>query len=263
LPILEHTVSPNAIPAPYPNLAAVRAAAEQLTRAIHNPADPAVRCEAARLNNEEDRLTTVVDHPDYRPVPPAELDELVVLQILGERLWGLLDPDAPGATQQLPRPVRESLHRLRVILSKSAWALDLVAGPPEEPAVAVSRHDLLLALDAVTSPDPGQADVGGQVVLVAGGFEYAGRSHTLTGRPRAMLAALLAARGWRMTALAIRDALEVSDVFVGFPEQVVRDTAYDLRRALRAACAAVGRECVNPLPSTGRGADLTYRLDMP
>jgi hypothetical protein len=35
-------MSPNAIPAPHPDRAAVRAAAEQLARAIHNPADPAV-----------------------------------------------------------------------------------------------------------------------------------------------------------------------------------------------------------------------------
>jgi hypothetical protein len=84
------------------DLAAVRAAAEQFISALQNPAGPAVRCEAARLKNEEDRLTTFVDQEGYRPVRAEELAESTVVQILGARLWGLLDLDAPGRRSNSP-----------------------------------------------------------------------------------------------------------------------------------------------------------------
>ena len=46
---------------------------------------------------------------------------------------------------------------------------------------------------------------------------------------------------------------------VDFPEQVVRDAASDLRKRLRNALGD-GWKDQDPLPSNGKGKDLTYRL---
>jgi hypothetical protein len=99
--------------------------------------------------------------------------------------------------------------------------------------------------------------------LIDGGFEYRGMANDLTGRPRAMLESLLTAAHHRCTIDTLRGLMNVNDEDVNFPEQVIRGTASTLRAALRAAVQQAGLACPDPLPSTGRGKDLTYRLEMP
>jgi hypothetical protein len=110
---------------------------------------------------------------------------------------------------------------------------------------------------------PPQDNLPGGLELIAGGFSYRSRPYDLTGRPLAMLTALLTARQQRLTAVQLLETMRVNDETVGFPEQVVRDTAKTLRKALRQAVAAAGEECKNPLPSKGRGENVTYALRMP
>jgi hypothetical protein len=109
---------------------------------------------------------------------------------------------------------------------------------------------------------PGSAP-GNDLVLVPGGFQYRQKTYDLTGRPLQMLTAILNTNHHRCTRDELRRLIGVDDTAVTFPEQVVLDTAKELRAALRKAVEDAGLDCNNPLPSTGRGADLTYRLAMP
>jgi hypothetical protein len=241
------------------DLAAVRAAAQQLTRAIDNPNDPAARRHAACLKEDEDKLTTVVDQPGYRPVRPDELCPTTVLQILGERLRGLIDLGAPEA-RAIPRPVREHLLQVRALLGDSFWPF--FAWPPGQPAWADRRRALLLALEAVTEA-PAPTGVNAGLELIAGGISYRGHPVDLVGRPRQMLEALLRSRWRRLTAADLCKEMEVDTTYATFPEQVIKDTACTLRAALRAVIKAAGQECGDPIRSVGKGADLTYSLEMP
>jgi hypothetical protein len=103
----------------------------------------------------------------------------------------------------------------------------------------------------------------GSVEMIPAGFRYRGITHNLTGRPRDLLAELLRFPDHRALAGDLREAIGADDEAVNLPEQVVRDAAAHLRRALRRAVDAAGLTCDDPLPSLGRGKDLTYRLDMP
>jgi hypothetical protein len=96
--------------------------------------------------------------------------------------------------------------------------------------------------------------------LAPGGFAYHGKPYILTGRPRQMLKALLESKFLRLSRHDLRKAMNLDDERDGFHDQVVKDSALQLRRALR---AAAGKRCDDPLPSIGRGDDLTYILDMP
>jgi hypothetical protein len=101
-----------------------------------------------------------------------------------------------------------------------------------------------------------------KIELVPGGFSFKGKVHDLTGKPRDMLSALLQARFHRCTVDQLRAAIRVDDDAVNFPEEVVKDTAKILRQALKAARKAAHLSVKNPLPSSGRGKDLTYILEM-
>jgi hypothetical protein len=98
--------------------------------------------------------------------------------------------------------------------------------------------------------------------LIPGGFSYRGTAHELTGRPLKMLKALLAAKHHRLTTDQLRERMEIDDAEVCFPEQVVKDAAKELRKALKSAAALAGESGKNHLTSTGRGADLTYILNI-
>jgi hypothetical protein len=98
------------------------------------------------------------------------------------------------------------------------------------------------------------------LVLVPGGFLFRGKKHDLNGRPLAMLKVLLQSRRRSDTADGLRQAMGVDDESVSGPVQVIQDTACRLRKALRQAAKGAGVECEDPLPSKGRGADLTYTL---
>src|SRR5262249_1042493 len=94
--------------------------------------------------------------------------------------------------------------------------------------------------------------------LAAGGFTLRGKLHTLTARPYQMLRALLEAHHHRLTANQLREAMDIDDLAVDQPEQVVKDTASKLRKVLRKAAGMSQEE--DPLPSNGRGEFLTYAL---
>jgi hypothetical protein len=102
-----------------------------------------------------------------------------------------------------------------------------------------------------------------RIVLVPGGFELDGKHQQLTGRPLEMLRAILNARHYTETAENLRRALGIDDEFVELPDQVIKDTASDLRRALRSASRNSSHPLpANPFPSNGRGPHLVYRLDL-
>jgi hypothetical protein len=98
-----------------------------------------------------------------------------------------------------------------------------------------------------------------RLALADGGFTLWGTFQLLTGRPQQLLTVLLASRHNSATSGTLRSEMDVDDEGVSYPEQVVRDAAKDLRTALRKA-AGKGAD-YNPVPSTGRGDDLTYHLD--
>jgi hypothetical protein len=99
--------------------------------------------------------------------------------------------------------------------------------------------------------------------LAPGGFTWGGKPHQLVGKPLDMLRVLLDSPHFCETANRLRQRMGVDDEGVTFPEQVIKDTAHKLRKELKKAAKAAGRTCPsNPLPSTGRGKDLTYRLNL-
>jgi hypothetical protein len=100
-----------------------------------------------------------------------------------------------------------------------------------------------------------------ELVLDPGGFRLGGEHHDLSGRPFAMLKALLESRDHCATADDLRVAMDINNDSVDFPEQVVRDTAKKLRTVLRKAAGCSEKQ--NPLPSSGRGAELSYRISLP
>jgi hypothetical protein len=101
-----------------------------------------------------------------------------------------------------------------------------------------------------------------RLALADGGFTLWGRFHLLAGRPLQMLKVLLESRHNAATSRTLRSKMGVDDkdIPVECPDQVVRDTATKLRKALRKA-AGKGND-YDPVPNEGRGnGDLTYRLD--
>jgi hypothetical protein len=102
------------------------------------------------------------------------------------------------------------------------------------------------------------------IEVVAGGFRLPGGAvENLTGKPLAVLQALLAAPDYRLSGDDLR-AMVWPDDCLTHPEQAVKDAAGGLRKALRLALRHRGvKNPRNPLPSTGRGVDLVYRLDLP
>jgi hypothetical protein len=110
---------------------------------------------------------------------------------------------------------------------------------------------------------PRQTPPAASLELAPGGFAYRGKVYDLIGRPQHMLKAILESHFRRCTASDLRDAIGVDDATVSYPEQVVKDAAKKLRRALVSAVTAEGLPRGNPLLSKGTGEDLTYILAMP
>jgi hypothetical protein len=207
----------------------------------------------------------------------SDLDELRGL-IRGE-LGARSAPDADFVQiLNLTHGANVALYQLRVAeralttWDDSAKGADRQRVPPAtlrqfEAAVERLKGELLPGGDPAKLTPPPRVDVrsllDGGLRLAPGGFLYGGQFHNLTGRPLQMLTALLDAPFGRMTADELRKVMAVDDEAVEFPEQVVKDAAKALRASLRQAAEAIGRPVDNPLPSSGRGADLTYSLNMP
>jgi hypothetical protein len=124
--------------------------------------------------------------------------------------------------------------------------------------LTLRRRVAKAAQDRLSSFDPYAPPSGLQ--LIPGGFAYRCASYDLPGRPRDMLSVLLRSPLRRCAASGLRVRMKIDDSTVNSPEQVVRDTAKNLRKALKQAADAAGVPCGNPLPSTGRGQKLTYIL---
>jgi hypothetical protein len=182
--------------------------------------------------------------------------------------------DAASALRSLACDVRRG-HlgtHWRTVADPQGEKLTITRVPTAEltPAVLAKRLavvvELLREVVTVSTPGAGRWEHGpaggaGPIALVPGGYTLGGRTYSLTGRPLALLRALLAAPGWCATAEQLRTALGVDDDQVTYPEQVIRDAAGDLRASLRRA-AGLGKD-QDPLPSTGRGAELSYQLHLP
>jgi hypothetical protein len=102
------------------------------------------------------------------------------------------------------------------------------------------------------------------IEIVPAGFRLdGGKVENLAGKPLAMLKVLLATSDGRLKAKDIRARVWPNNVLTN-PEQAVKDTAKKLRQALRQALRRLGvRAPGDPLPSAGRGQELTYRLCLP
>lgn len=125
-------------------------------------------------------------------------------------------------------------------------------------------HSALAKQPRTESPHMPECGKQSKLEVLPGGFAYEGRQRDLTGRPLAMLGVLLASPHNRESADKIREKIAVDDEAVTYPEQVIRDTAKDLRKALKAALADAGKDRNHdPLPSIGRGSELAYRLNLP
>jgi hypothetical protein len=101
-----------------------------------------------------------------------------------------------------------------------------------------------------------------KINLVPAGFRLGGGKITaLAGKPLAVLRALVTARGWRLGADQIAEQVWPEDT-IAYREQAVKDAVSKLRKTLIRALRKMGVRERNPLPSTGRGPDLTYQLDL-
>jgi hypothetical protein len=172
---------------------------------------------------------------------------------VAERLW-----DAMWRIDPLNVPDRPELHACD---ESAVWAEALTGDHRRRDALRRAVGVVLRwcgdgkDAEAIPSPPAG-------LELADGGFSYRGKTHPLTGRPRQLLGALLASRGGRTAVGRLRAEMGVDDLAVDNPAQVVKGAAADLRRALRAAAAAAGVACDDPLPSTGKGEELTYSLNL-
>jgi hypothetical protein len=102
------------------------------------------------------------------------------------------------------------------------------------------------------------------VTIIPGGFRYKNKNFSLTaGRLFDMLRALVESPHERLTSRELLEALKVDNESVTYPEQIIKDTAKKLRRALRQAVRKVGLKCADPLPHIGKGQNLAYELAMP
>jgi hypothetical protein len=178
--------------------------------------------------------------------PPLKLAGLVV---------NCRGPHLPGTCQGMYWP--DSKHGDDREQSHARWQRELNVLRAAAEAIAG-------AVTAGTAPANGDKAAVNSLALAPGGFTYrGGRVINLSGRPLDMLRALLESRHCRCGTAELRQAMGVDDENVNYPEQVVKDTAKILRAALRKAVYAARQTCENPLPSVGRGKDLTYALHLP
>ena len=100
------------------------------------------------------------------------------------------------------------------------------------------------------------------IELLPAGFRLrGGEMENLAGKPRAMLKALLDSRNHRMSPADLgRDLWD--DSGASWREQAVKDTACKLRKRLLQALRKLGIDSKKLLPSHGKGADLSYQLDL-
>jgi hypothetical protein len=126
-----------------------------------------------------------------------------------------------------------------------------------EQVISEALHPLV---DIVNTLD---AREDGHLELLPTGFAYKSNKYDLAGRPRQMLEALLRSPYRRLSVNELRRDLQINDESVEHPDQVIKDAATDLRKALRKAIEDAGLECEDPLPSRGQRDLLAYLLNIP
>ncbi len=158
----------------------------------------------------------------------------------------------PGFSQKIvdegDRAIRELAEKLEI---KDTSGQTPAILPSEPEIVGKSSQDMV----ATANSDQ-------KLHLVPGGFSIRGKVFGLTGRKRQLLESLLDSRWRRLTVHELVDKMELSTVAIDHPEQAVKDAAQDLRDELRKASRVIGEACENPLPSTGKGEDLCYCLEI-
>jgi hypothetical protein len=163
-----------------------------------------------------------------------------------ERIERLASPTTGTASME------ERFLRAYWLLIRPTLAQFEVGQTPKSKSVPLNRSG--------GAPGPQDESLACGLELVPGGFTFRGHLQDLTGKPRDMLEALLQSRHRRCTVPELREALQIDDEAVSFPDQVIKDTAKTLRAALKKAAKALMFACDNPLPSTGKGRHLTYTL---
>jgi hypothetical protein len=179
--------------------------------------------------------------------------------------WG--DASAAGGWPRGPAAERtdaldDELRRLGLIVED--LGREVVFAPADGEGTSAAEVITAVRLYGEPAPPgPPDPECRNGLTLASGGYTYRGRRYDLSGRPLAMLRALLASRTQCRTADELCKDMGIDDGYVNFPKQVVMDAARRLRKSLSRAAKDAGEACEAPLPSTGRGADLAYELAMP
>jgi hypothetical protein len=103
-----------------------------------------------------------------------------------------------------------------------------------------------------------------KVTVLPGGFQLrGGERQQLVGKPLDVLGELVNARGNCRTRAELSRAVWPDVDLISYPDQAVLDATCALRKALIVALEHLGvSDPKNPLPSTGSGENLAYRLDL-
>ncbi|GIW81481.1 MAG: hypothetical protein KatS3mg105_4406 [Gemmatales bacterium] len=111
------------------------------------------------------------------------------------------------------------------------------------------------------SRKPTAEDAKRPIEATPSGFILNGRHYSLTGKPLAVLNVLLASQRREAKADTIYEKCWPDDT-ADNPRQVVLNAVTQLRKALQKAMRRQGIK-QDPITSTGKGKDLTYRLNLP
>jgi hypothetical protein len=229
-------------------------------RDVTNSSTPVNRGETLFLLGDfQDRLQPPKEAPLWRLLADA------LESVLSSHPWRVDDKGAIIGQRIDPQLTSDLVDAALHLVQQSCTATTHQASPSPSPRALAGSDGAGAPSEspAITPATVAEQDLDGDLALCAGGFEFRGQPHTLTGRPLDMLRALLAARFRCLGVDELRVALAIDDVAVSFPEQVVKDSAKDLRRALRQAVESAGLSCDDPLPSQGKGKSLSYRLSLP
>jgi len=212
------------------------------------------------------------DEEEWKPFPANASEEALKVTTLFDQVWRCAQADkriqitrAPWL--RLPTPKEHddarSAARIKELGRKKIrdFLVELLVGSPEQLATTrkvIKREGRRL----VGLAEEAQGQGARSLKLGSGGFFCGDQFIPLGGRPMKMLTVLLDAPGLSLTADALREKMRINDISVTYPEQVVIDTASELRKVLRNALGLSSKKD-NPVPSKGSGDTLAYRLEIP
>jgi DNA-binding response OmpR family regulator len=206
-----------------------------------------LRCHGRHI--QADNLEMAAHYAHFPSSSPTLLEEETAIL---NRVRNQLADVKNSAKKDLPPKIREELRLLlNTAIERIAQRLNAIPGQVAKVRRA-TRNVSEIVLDKAEGPL--------SLCMAPAGFFLGNQVHDLTGRPRDMLQRLLEAPHRRCTAAELRKSMDVDDESVDSPEQVIKDTAKKLRHSLKKALMAAGRSVENPLPSKGKGKDLSYIL---